>query len=292
MSRRELAGDELFERVSPDVGELDERAVDEALATSTEEVLSLLATLTGAVDEGLRAKVRALACRVVVDMARTGPAVRGRAGRLRSVPLDDGGGDIDLDRAVEAIAMAAGRVPDRRELRVWEWERPDTAVCLVIDRSGSMHGAALATAALAAAAVACRAPVEHAVLSFAATVDVIRDIAEPPAGDDPGARVVDAVLALRGHGTTDLAAALLAAGVQLSRARAGRRMTIVLSDCRATEPGDVVAAASALDEVVIVAPGDDAAAAHALAAAAGARCVEISGPADVVRALDLALSRR
>lgn len=278
--------------MSPDVGELDERAVDEALATSTEEVLSLLATLTGAVDEGLRAKVRALACRVVVDMARTGPAVRGRAGRLRSVPLDDGGGDIDLDRAVEAIAMAPGRVPDRRELRVWEWERPDTAVCLVIDRSGSMHGAALATAVLAAAAVACRAPVEHAVLSFAATVDVIRDIAEPPAGDEPGARVVDAVLALRGHGTTDLAAALLAAGVQLSRARAGRRMTIVLSDCRATEPGDVVAAASALDEVVIVAPDDDAAAAHALAAAAGARCVEISGPADVVRALDLALSRR
>jgi Mg-chelatase subunit ChlD len=292
VSRRELAGDELFERVSPDVGELDERAVDEALAESTDEILSLLATLSGAVDEALRAKVRDLACRVVVDMARSGPAVRGRAGRLRSVPLDDAGGDLDLDRAVEAVAAAPGGVPDRRDLRVLEWERPDTAVCLVIDRSGSMHGEALATAALAAAAVACRAPVEHAVLSFAATVDVIRDIAEPPAGDDPGAQVVDAVLGLRGHGTTDLAAALLAAGEQLSRSRAGRRMTVVLSDCRATEPGDVVAAASALDELVVIAPDDDATEARALAAAAGARCVGIGGPADVVRALDVALSRR
>jgi hypothetical protein len=53
-----------------------------------------------------------------------------------------------------------------------------------------------------------------------------------------------------------------------------------------------VAAASALDEVVIIAPEDDAVEARELAAAADGRCVEIGGPADVVRALDAALSRR
>jgi cobalamin biosynthesis protein CobT len=51
-------------------------------------------------------------------------------------------------------------------LRVIDWERPDTAVCLVIDRSGSMKGEALASAALAAAAVALRAPAFHAVIAF------------------------------------------------------------------------------------------------------------------------------
>ncbi len=78
------------------------------------------------------------------------------------------------------------------------------------------------------------------------------------------------MLALRGHGTTDLAGALHAAGRQLARSGAGRKITVLLSDCRATEPGDVVAAASALDELAIVAPAGDAEEADALAAAVGA----------------------
>ena len=74
------------------------------------------------------------------------------------------------------------------------------------------------------------------------------------------------MLALRGHGTTDLAGALQAAGQQLARSSAGRKITVLLSDCRATEPGDVVAAAAALDELAIVAPEGDADAATELAA--------------------------
>ena len=57
--------------------------------------------------------------------------------------------------------------------------------------------------------------------------------------------VLDAVLALRGFGTTDVAGALTAAADQLSRSRAGRRITVLLSDCRATTPGDVTRARSA-----------------------------------------------
>jgi Mg-chelatase subunit ChlD len=101
--------------------------------------------------------------------------------------------------------------------------------------------------------------------------------------------VVNDVLSLRGFGTTDLAGALRTAGEQLGRSRAGRRITVVLSDCRATVEGDVAAAARALDEVVIIAPADDDAEAQALAAEIGARVATIHGPSEVPAALQTAL---
>jgi Mg-chelatase subunit ChlD len=101
--------------------------------------------------------------------------------------------------------------------------------------------------------------------------------------------VVDGVLALRGFGTTDLAGAFDAARAQLARSRAGRRITVLLSDCRATEPGDVAAAAEALDELVIVAPAGDTVEAEALAAAVGARLAVVAGPSDVADALTTVL---
>ena len=101
----------------------------------------------------------------------------------------------------------------------------------------------------------------------------------------PVERVVDGVLALRGHGTTDLAGALLVARRQLARSPAGRKITVLLSDCRATEDGDVVAAAGALDELAIIAPDGDAAAAVALAEATGAALTTVTGPAAAADAL-------
>ncbi len=100
----------------------------------------------------------------------------------------------------------------------------------------------------------------------------------------PEAVVID-LLALRGFGTTDVAGALRVASLQLQRSRAGRKIAILLSDCRATVDGDVVAAARALDEVFIVAPTDDSAEAEALAALVGAVCVTVSGPSDLPGAL-------
>ena len=98
-------------------------------------------------------------------------------------------------------------------------------------------------------------------------------------------RVIDAVLALRGFGTTDVAGALTAAADQLSRSKAGRKITILLSDCRATAPGDVPAAARRLDELVIVAPESDDADARELADAVGARFTTVAGPSDAAAAL-------
>jgi hypothetical protein len=101
--------------------------------------------------------------------------------------------------------------------------------------------------------------------------------------------VVDGVLALRGFGTTDVAGALTAAADQLGRSRAGRKITILLSDCRATERGDVVAAARRLDELIVVAPASDSEEAANLARSAGASMVTVEGPSDVARALSVAL---
>ncbi|MEM1331812.1 MAG: vWA domain-containing protein [Actinomycetota bacterium] len=291
-SRRELARRPDFEQISPEVGELDEQAVEEALSGDPDETLTTLAELTGATDPVLRDLARRLAGRLFLDLARRGPARPRGAGRLQTERFRPEAGDLDLDASLQAIvdARAGGVAVDPDQLFVRTWSTPDTAFCLLVDRSGSMGGRPLATSALAAAAVACRAPHDHSVLSFGKDVvaaksqDVGRSIEA----------VVDAVLALRGFGTTDVAGALLAAEEQLGRTNAARKVTILLSDCRATESagsGEPAEIARRLDELVIVAPDGDSEEAEALAAAVGARIATVDGPSDVVRALTDVLDR-
>lgn len=193
------------------------------------------------------------------------------------------GGDLDVEASLEALveAEARGAAPALEDLRATVWGRSSVALCLLVDRSGSVGGERLATAALAAAAVALRAPEDHSVLAFNDRVLVLS------AQDDrrPPGRVVDALLALRGHGTTDLALALDAARRQLARSRAARRVTVLLSDGRATTGPDPLPAARALDELVVLAPAGDSEQARELARGAGARLAELAGPSDVPRAL-------
>lgn len=281
----------MFARMSPEVGSLDDRAVAGAITDDADEALALLATLTSATDERLRARARRLAAQVFVDLAASGPRrLRGTA-QLASVAYRPGIGDIDVDASLDALvdARASGAAVDVDRLRVRAWATPTTAWCLLVDHSGSMAGRSLATAGMAAAAIAGRAaPEQVAVLSFARSVVAVTTLAEH---HDPGV-VVDRVLALRGHGTTDLAAALRAAAGQLSAARAGRRIAVLLSDCRPTEPGDAVAAAAALEELVIVAPHGDSDEAAQLASSVGARWTAVSAPSQIPSALAGLLDRR
>lgn len=248
-----------------------------------DETLALLAELTGATDRRLRELARRLAGRIALDVARRGPARPRGVGRLAEQPYRADGGDLDLDASLEVVAAAraAGEAVDPERLRVRRWVTPATAICLLVDRSGSMGGRPLATSAVAAAAVAWRAPQDYSVLSFGRSVVAVKsqDAARPVE------QVVDGVLALRGHGTTDLAGALQAAGEQLCRSRAARRITVLLSDCRATEHGDVAASAARLDELLVIAPDSDSVEAEALAAAVGARITTVTGPASVADAL-------
>lgn len=269
--------------MSPQLGQLDEDAFAELEAEDPDAALELLAAMARATDERLRALARRLAGRLVLDLARTGPA-RGRGiGRLDRGPLDASMGDLDLDASLPEIleARATGRAADAEQLVTTRWRRPTTAICLLVDRSGSMGGARLATAALAAAVCAWRAPQDFAVAAFADRVVLLKSIDQVRPAE---AVVVDA-LTLQGHGTTDLALALRAAGRQLARSGATRRITLLLSDAEVTAGDDPVPAARALDELAVVAPADGPEAAAELARASGARSTTASGPRDVLRAL-------
>ena len=290
-SRRQLAGVTGFAEVSPEVGVLDESALESLLADDPDAALSLLAELAGATDPALGARARQLAAQLVIDLARDRPPDATGIGQMLSRRYRRPGDDLDLDRSMDVLteAVGSGRPPVTTDLWSRAWARPSTAWCLLVDRSGSMHGRPLATAALAAAAVALRADRDdYAVLSFAREVVAAKAVWEQRTVED----VVARVLALRGHGTTDVAAALSAAADQVRAASASRSVTVLLSDCRATEPGDVFTAAAAIDHLVVLAPaGDDADARH-LADAVGATCATYDGPASVVPALAAVLDRR
>ncbi len=247
----------------------------------------MLADLTGATDRALRELARRLAGRLFLDLARRGPSRPRGVGRLELQRFRPDGGDLDLDASLDELgeARAAQRAVRPEELFVRGWATPGTALCLLVDRSGSMGGLPLATAALAAAAVASRQPEDYSVVAFAKDCVVVRsqDLARP------AETVVTDLLTLRGFGTTDLAAALRTAHAQLARSRAARRVTVLLSDCRSTVDGDVAAAAATLDELVIIAPEGDDAEAAILAGTSGARLATVSGPTAVAEALNRVL---
>ena len=282
-SRRDLARHEGFEQVSPEVGQLDEDAFRKLMDEDQDQALALLADLTSATDPQLRELARRLAGRIMVDVSRRGRARKRGIGKMHTQPYRPDAGDLDLDASLDALAeaRAGGGWPDADRLRVRGWRKPATALCLIVDRSGSMGGGPLATSALAAAAIAHRAPEDYSVLAFGQ--DVV--VAKAQDHSKPSAQVVTDVLALRGFGTTDLAGALRVAGTQLQRSPAARRIAVLLSDCRATVPGDVVSVAKALDELCIVAPASDADEARVLAVSVGARLATVDGPSQIAEAL-------
>lgn len=285
-SRRDLSRHENFEQISPEVGEIDEAALDEAMRESPDETLGLLADLTGATDPTLRELARRLAGRLMLDVGNRGRARPRGIGKMTEQPYRPDAGDLDIDASLEVLAESRGGVlaePER--LRVRGWRKPGTALCLLLDRSGSMGGEPLAVSAVAVAAVASRNPSDYSVVAFSKDVVVTKSQDVPMSAE----KVINDVLTLRGHGTTDLAGALHAAHAQLGRSTAGRKVAIVLSDCRATVDGDPIAAARGIDELVVVAPAHDADEARVFAESVGARLVTVSGPTDIPAALAAAL---
>jgi Mg-chelatase subunit ChlD len=286
VGRHELARHARFSEISPEVGVLDEEALSQALA-SDPAAFELLAAMTSATDERLRAAAIRLSSRIVLDRARAGPAAMRGSSRLRPV-RGAPDGDLDLDATIDGVAdaRAQARAVTIDDLTTVHWARPRTAFAVVVDRSGSMTGGRLAAAATVAAACALRAPQEHAVLSFAAAPELIR----PLVSDVTPAAVAERLLRLRGHGVTRLADALKAARGQLATARARRQVVILLSDCRSTDDDDTVETARGLQELIILAPAGDHEQAVQLAEQAGARWAVLAHPLDAALALDRLLA--
>lgn len=300
-SRHALARNLRFSALSPSPGTLDQDAFDQMLDADPDAALSLLADLTGATDGALREMARRLAGRIALRLGAAGPASRRGVGRLVRTKWEQGA-DLDIDGSLDALVAggvgpgpAAGRSPTagRRgvsldDLSATRWARPGLSVCLVVDRSGSMGGARLASAAMAAAALALAAPDDWSAIAVAAEALVLKaqDVARDPTA------VIDDLLALRGHGPTDLGLGLRTAASQLARSpgrAGGRRLAVLLTDGRATLGGDPIDDARALvasgAHLAILAPAGDDDDARELAAGAGGRCATIAGPASVPAAV-------
>jgi magnesium chelatase subunit D len=277
ISRAELASaHDGFAGVSPAAGSLDTSALADLLAADPDAAAALLADLSRATDAQLRALAGRLATRIFIQLggARWPPA----RGPRRIRPVLRGDGDIDLDRTLDRLA--GSWPPPAEEVVTTTWRARHRTVCLLVDSSGSMSGLALAMAAVATASVllAAGARLDTGALAFAGEVTVL----QPPGSRQPPEQTVSALLGLRGHGLTDLAAALRAASAQLAAAARlgavapGERRVVLLSDCVSTAGGDPAAALAGIDRLDVLCPVPGAGASPA-AEVAAARLARLGG---------------
>jgi magnesium chelatase subunit D len=290
-SRTELARrhPELLQ-VSPEVGRLDESALDELMGRDADAALALLCDLAVATDARLRARALQVAARVFVRMARQGGSARRG---LRRLTTTRGGpdGDLDLDRTLDRTGGLRPRRPE--DVAVRRWAAAERAVCLLVDRSGSMQGEAVAMAALAAAAVVIAGGerCDCSVVAFSDRPIVLQSQGRRRPPDD----LVGELLTLRGLGTTDLERAFATAASQLERAASPDRLAVLMSDCLATAGADPLAAASlrGVDRLHVLGTSlaaDSLAAGRALARRGGGRHVVVLHPHEVARAVSALLA--
>ena len=248
ISRTELAARHpSFDAVSHEVGQLDRDAFAQLLAADPDAAVALLADLARATDRDLRAAARRLAARVFFRLGRAGQKPARGTRRLGPGRAE---GDLDLERTLDR--WSGPWPPAAQELVTRSWHAHRRALCLLIDSSGSMSGAAVAMAAVAAASVVFAADgrLAPAIIAFSGGVTVLQ---AQGTRRDPGELVGDLV-ALRGHGVTDLAAALRAAAAQLAGAAADERVAVLLSDCLPTTGGDPALALAGISRLHVLCP--------------------------------------
>src|SRR5262249_55275921 len=166
--------------------------------------------------------------------------------------LGAGRAEGDLDLEVTLDRWSPPWPPGSGDLVTRAWQSHRRALCLLVDRSGSMSGLAVAIAAVAAASgvPAADRPVAAGIVALGGDVTVLR---AGGARRDPGELVGDLV-ALRGHGMTDLAAALRVTAAQLAGAAADERVAVLLSDCMPTAGGDPALALTGISRLHVLCP--------------------------------------
>ena len=101
--------------MSPEVGELDEAAVDEQMHQNPDDMLGMLADLTGATDPKLRDLARRLAGRLMLEIANKGRSRPRGIGKIVEQPYAPEAGDIDIDASLDALnELRHGVAPDEK----------------------------------------------------------------------------------------------------------------------------------------------------------------------------------
>jgi len=255
LGRAELAArHEAFDALSPGVGRLDEDALAELLAADPGAAVTLLADLARATDRELRAAAQRLAARIFFRLGAGGQKPSRGTRRLGASRAE---GDLDLEKTLDR--WSGLWPPDTRDLVTRSWQAHRRTLCLIIDRSGSMSGLAVAIAAVAAASVVLAASeggwgggrgLTPAIVVFSGDVTVLQ---AQGSRRDP-AELVGDLVALRGHGMTDLAAALRAAAAQMAGGPADERVAVLLSDCLPTAGGDPSLALTGISRLHVLCP--------------------------------------
>jgi gas vesicle protein GvpN len=287
ISRADLAARHpSFLAVSPEVGQLDEDAFAQLLAADPDSAVTFLADLTRATDRDLRAAARRLATQVFFRLSRAGQKPARGTRRLSTSRAE---GDLDLDRTLDRWSGPWPPASDELVTRSWRAHR--RALCLLIDNSGSMSGSAVAIAAVTAASVVLAADARLApgIIAFSGNVTVLQTQGTHRASG----QLVGDLVALRGHGMTDLAAALRAAAAQLASAPAEERVAVLLSDCLRTAGGDPALALTGISRLHVLCPlptVESELAAANLARKGGGASLPLRRLADVAPALTHVLS--
>jgi magnesium chelatase subunit D len=294
LGRAELAArHEAFGALSPEVGRLDEDVLAELLAADPDAAVTLLADLARATDRELRAAAQRLAARIFFRLGAAGQKPSRGTRRLGAGRAE---GDLDLEKTLDR--WSGLWPPDTGDLVTRSWQARRRTLSLIIDRSGSMSGLAVAIAGVAAASVVLAGSeggwaggrgLTPAIVAFSGDVTVLQ---AQGARRDP-AELAGDLVALRGHGMTDLAAALRAAAAQMAGGPADERVAVLLSDCMPTTGGDPALALAGISRLHVLCPLPAPEAEHAAATLArrgGGVCQPVRTLTEVAPALTRMLS--
>jgi MoxR-like ATPase/Mg-chelatase subunit ChlD len=275
-SRAELSFDDTFNKISPEVGQLDEAAIQEMFELDPDAALQALVKAANSTDKSLRSAARRLAVQLVVRVARDTRKPAVGIHRLRTV-TGVVGGDLDLD---STLARTDGLLPSSADdVATRSWAAGRRSVCLLVDRSGSMNGHQVAMAAMGAAGVILAGDEKTEISVIAFNRDTI--VLQHPGQPRSVSQVVNDLLTLRGFGETDLSLALRAARIELERSGTRERIAILLSDAKHTTGQLPDVAARGIDCLHVLGTSDDDESmerGRALASAANgtyARCLSI-----------------
>ncbi len=263
--------------------------LEDALTGEPGDQLEILGELADLYDRSdLRALARWLAVELILKSARRDVAGRSGRGRLTSVPYRGDGGELDLERTLEAIS---GKVcPEDGDLFVLERRRRRRSYALMLDVSGSMKGAAIFHAALAVAAVAARVRDDpFAVVAFWREAAVLKRMDEEARLDV----LMERLLSLPGRGLTDIGLGLRTGLDELEHAGTQERIGLLFSDGLQTtgEPAEPVA--TAFPTLHVIATGstpESLERCRRLAAAGDGRCAAIGQTGGIPEAINACLA--